>query len=371
VTLGVLSEQGGSIQNLAASGQARRFIDQYLARYAEAFDRVYYFSYGDEAPTVPDGCTVVPNRWRLQRWFYAFLMPFLQARSFRACSVLRVMQLTGEVPAILAKLAYGIPFIVTYGYEYAVHAAVEGAGPLRVQAFRMRTRVALAFADRVIVTNPRIRANVERRIGAARVLFVPNAVDTELFSPAPFDEEPEDPPRIVFVGRLSPQKNLAMLIDAAARLGRPVVVRLVGGGPLAGDLSARAAAAGVPLELPGVLPNEELPGELRRASVFVLPSSIEGHPKSLIEAMSCGCVCVGTDVEGTRDVLENGVTGLLARPTVDDLVVALERALEDRALRARLSANARAFVVQHYDIAATLATEVRALRSLAGQRHGS
>jgi glycosyltransferase involved in cell wall biosynthesis len=368
MTLGVLSEQGGSIRNLAASGQAGRFVDQYLARYAEAFEHVYYFSYADESPTVPPRCSVVRNRWRLQRWLYAFLMPVLQARSFRECAVLRVMQLTGEVPAILAKLAYGVPFVATYGYDYAMHAAADGAGPMRARIFRMRTRVALAFADRVIVTNPRIRANVESRIGAARVLFIPNAVDTRQFSPAPKEDAGTEPARILFIDRLSPQKNLPMLIDAAARLGRPVVVRLVGTGPLAGALADQAAAAGLQLELPGVVAHEELPEEFRGATLFVLPSSIEGHPKALIEAMSCGCVCVGTDVEGIRDVLAHGVTGLLAPPTTDDLIVAIRRALDDRELRRRLSANARAHVLEHYDISVTLAAEIRAMRALAGDR---
>ena len=65
--IGVLSEQGGSLRNLAASGQAQRFVDQYLARYARHFERVYYFSYADEAPPLPDGCMVIGNRRRWHR----------------------------------------------------------------------------------------------------------------------------------------------------------------------------------------------------------------------------------------------------------------------------------------------------------------
>jgi glycosyltransferase involved in cell wall biosynthesis len=365
--LGVLSEQGGSIGNLARSGQDGRFINQYLARYAEAFEYVYYFSYADENPTVPPRCEVARNRWQLPRWLYAFLIPFLHARSLRRCAVLRVMQLTGEVPAIVAKLIYGIPFVATYGYEYALHAAADGAGPLRAGLFRLRTRVALAFADRIIVTNPRIRAKVERTIGPSRVLFIPNAVDTRHFHPeSETHGRMPQPARILFVGRLSPQKNLPMLIDAASRLGRAVVVRLIGDGPLASALAQQAAAAGVDLELPGVLSHEALPDELRRASVFVLPSSIEGHPKALIEAMSCGCVCVGTDVDGIRDVLVDGTTGLLTPSTTDDLALTLKRALDDETLRRRVSMNARAYVLEHYDIAVTLAAEIRALSELGG-----
>lgn len=365
--LGVLSEQGGSIRNLSASGQAGRFVDQYLRRYAESFEHVYYFSYADEAPPVPGGCSVVANRWRLQRWVYAFAMPFLQARFFRRCAVLRVMQLTGEVPAILAKILYGVPFVATYGYDYGIHARADGAGRLRAALFRLRTRIALAFAERVIVTNPRIRAEVERRIGAERVLVVPNAVDTEAFSPSAGDA-PGEPVRIVFVGRLSPQKNLPLVIQAVAHWPDPVVLRFVGTGPMAGPLRTAAAAAGVTLELPGVVPHEQLPDELRRATVFVLASSIEGHPKALLEAMSCGCACIGADVEGIRDVLQHEKTGLLVPPHPAALRDALKRLLDDPGLRGRLGANARQFAVEHYDISVTLAAEITAMRMLAGVR---
>jgi glycosyltransferase involved in cell wall biosynthesis len=369
MTVGVLSEQGGSIRNLDASGQGRRFVDQYLARYASGFDQVCYFSYADECPPLPAGCTVVPNAWGLHRWCYAFLMPLIHRRAFRQCAVLRVMQLTGEVPAIVAKLAYGIPFIATYGYDYAAHATADGASRLRAALFGVRTRIGLAFADRVIVTNQRIRAEVEKRIGVRRILFIPNAVDTQQFSPAGPPRPVAQPARIVFVGRLAPQKNLEMLIDAAARLRQPVILRLIGAGPLAHVLGARAAAANLHLELPGVVPHETLPDELRAADVFVLCSSIEGHPKALLEAMSCGCVCVGTDVEGIRDVLSHEQTGLLAEPATETLRAALERALGDAAVRLRLAANARAHVLAHYDISVTLGAEIRAMQELAGERN--
>lgn len=362
--LGVLSEQGGSIRNLSASGQGSRFVGEYLRRYADAFPAVYYFSYEDEDAALPPRCHLVRNRWRLHRWVYAFTLPLLQARRFRDCGVLRVMQLTGEVPAIIAKVLYGIPFIATYGYDYAVHARTDGAGAIRTALFALRTRMTLAFADRVIVTNPRIKALVERRIGVARVLFVPNAVDTQRF--APVNEPPVGPPVILVVGRLSPQKNLPLLLDAVARLKQDVIVRFVGDGPVAPVLAAKAAQTGLRVEFAGVVDHERLPDEFRRATVFAIPSRIEGHPKALIEAMSCGCACVGTNVEGIRDLLTDGATGLLVPEDPEPLAKALTTLLENPARRRELGANARRHVVQHYDIAVTLAAEVDALTALTG-----
>src|SRR3546814_17832635 len=75
--------------------------------------------------------------------------------------------------------------------------------------------------------------------------------------------------------------------------------------------------------------------------IFVLPSSYEGHPKTLLEAMACGAAVIGTDVPGIREVIEDGRTGLLCAPTAAALRDAIERLLSDEPLRRRLGGNAR------------------------------
>ena len=365
--IGVLSEQGGSLLNLAASGQAQRFVDQYLARYAKHFERVYYFSYADESPDLPERCVAIGNSGGWHRWLYAFLLPLLHQRRFRECNVLRVMQMTGEVPAILAKALYGIPFVATYGYEYARNAELEGSGPLRTWLFRWRTRIAVRLADLVIVTNPALRRRIEQRIGATRVAFVPNGVDTVRFSPGP-PRGVGTPAVLLAVGRLSPEKNLQLLLRAAARLPMPAVVRLVGAGIDESGLRQLALDLGVRLELCGVVPHERLPELLRSADVFVIPSRREGHPKALIEAMSCGCVCVGTRVEGIRDVITDGEDGVLSEPDEESLAHALAGALVDEPLRARIRSRAREKATRDYDIDTNLQTEVEALIRLGRTR---
>src|SRR3546814_21078926 len=75
--------------------------------------------------------------------------------------------------------------------------------------------------------------------------------------------------------------------------------------------------------------------------IFVLPSSYEGHPKTLLEAMACGAAVIGTDVPGIREVIEDGRTGLLCAPTAAALREAIERLLSDEPLRRRMGGNAR------------------------------
>lgn len=363
LALGVLSEQGGSLRNLRRSGQDRRFVEQYLERYGRSFNRVYYFSYARETAALPDGCELVPNDHGLHRWVYAVLMPLLHARQFRECAAIRVMQLTGELPALVAKFLYGIPFAATYGYRYADHARADGAGSLRARLFALRTRIVLALADKIIITNPLIEDEVRSRVPPDRIVLLPNGVETSRFTPAA-GRPGGDPPLLLYVGRLSRQKNLTLLIDAVALLEREVRLRFIGDGPLRADLAAHARAAGVPLDLAGVVDHDSLPVELQRAALFVLTSRIEGHPKALLEAMSCGCVCVATDAPGVSDLLDHEVTGLLCPPSAAALATTIERALSDATLRDTLSANARRRVERDFDIDEILRREVAMLHEL-------
>lgn len=370
--LGIFPEQGGSIENLGKSGQDTRFVRGYLERYAVAFDEVLYFSYRDEQPPLPPRCTVVPNRG-VHRWAYAFLLPLVQRKRVRGCDVFRVMQAYGAIPAILAKLLYGKPYVVTYGYRYFDNVRAQ-EGLMRALFFRWRARLGAQLADRVIVTTPEMAEYVGAFTPQAKLLYVPNGVDTAQFCPAGKAAQPahtpaHDPVRtVVHVGRLAPDKNLALLIDALALLDTPVRLVLAGGGPLRGELEAHARARGVAVEFLGPVAHERLPALLAAADLFVLCSLSEGHPKALLEAMSCGLPCVGSDVPGTRDVIRHEQTGLLCALSAGALAAAVQRILDDPSLAARLGAAARAYIVESYELGVLLAREIEAMQELARRK---
>lgn len=374
MNLAIFPEQGGSIGNLAKSGQDSRFVHSYLGAYTRAFEHVYYFSYADEAPPLPleiaARCTVVPNPG-YHRWLYAFLLPLVHRKLLRSCGVARVMQAYGAIPALPAKLLYGIPFVVTYGYRYEEIARIGGDTWWRRLLFRWRAALGARLADRVIVTTPAMGEFVAALAPRARIVLVPNGVDTHAFAPTERAPAPAGEARTIgYIGRLSSEKNLPMLVEAAALLAPDLPVRLllVGKGDLHDELARRAAALGVEMEFVGVLPHDRLPALLARCDVFVLPSFNEGHPKVLIEAMACGLPCVGTDVPGIRDVLTHEVDGLLCPLTPPALAQALRRVLTDSTLAQRLGAAARATALRNYSIETLLAGEIRMMQKIAKPR---
>ena len=368
-TIGLLPALGSGLTDLRRGGQHERLIAYDLRHYAEAYERVYYFSYFDEAladftrdPLLLERVVLLPRRGRWPARVYAVLLPLVYAHEFRECEVLRVFQFPGVIPALVARLLYGVPYVVTYGYHYAEIARLAGSW-LKPRLLRHLERVALPRAAGVIVTSTELQARVTSLRSAPPVGYFPNGVDTRCFAPAR-----ERPPgrRVIYVGRLEPEKNLERLIDALGRLPAPARLTVIGEGSRRAQLERRATSVGVEVEFRGVVPHGELPAHFRDTGVFVLPSLTEGHPKALIEAMACGLACTASARGGILTLIEDGVTGLLFDPeSVDSMTRAIERALTDLQLAGRLGAAARAVVVTRYDARVLLAEEVRFVKQVA------
>jgi glycosyltransferase involved in cell wall biosynthesis len=140
--------------------------------------------------------------------------------------------------------------------------------------------------------------------------------------------EPDEPPHLLYAGRLSPEKGVLDLVEAAN--GLPLVV--AGDGPLRDR---------VPDAL-GFVPHDELERLFARAAVVVCPSHREGFGVVCAEAMAHGRPVVATAVGGLRDLVLDGQTGLLVPPRDPAaLREALERLLDDGELRVRLGRAAR------------------------------
>jgi glycosyltransferase involved in cell wall biosynthesis len=384
LTLGLLPAAGGGLASLAASGQAGRLIDYYFPAYLKTFDHLFYFSYQQEKLTdytddtaIVQGVSLVSRLRRSPYRVYAFQLPFVARLQFEACGALRVFQATGAVPAMIAHLMYGIPYVTTYGYRYHALAAVEGRR-LSSLYLRLLEPLTLRLAAGVIVTTQELASYMERFIPAARIYLIPNGVDTALFAPSEQTRsEKNGVTTILFVGRLTRQKNLARLLEALSVLTQRYAIRLqiIGAGPLQGELEAAAARLQVDCAFESTVPHHTLPSYMNRADIFVLPSLVEGHPKVLIEALSCGLPCVVSACEGNRAVVEHERTGLLFDPfDIADMVVQLERVISDDNLARDLSRAARQQALAAYDLNRLLDKEVSVLLATArsaGREDGS
>jgi len=223
------------------------------------------------------------------------------------------------LPSGLAAAATGRPFVVQL---WGTDVALAQHAPWIARRVLRRARL--------VVCASRELADAARRLGAREVRVIPNGIEV------PADvREPDDPPHVLYVGRLSAEKGVRELV--AATRGLPLVV--AGDGPLRDE---------VPGAL-GMVPHDELLRLYERAAVVACPSRREGFGVACLEAMAAGRPVVASSVGGLRDLVVDGVTGLLVPPgDVAALRAALEQLLADAGLRKRLGRAARERVLAEF-----------------------
>ncbi|MCB9478276.1 MAG: glycosyltransferase family 4 protein [Deltaproteobacteria bacterium] len=362
--IGVVLNSGDGVATMTREGQLARFEKFYVGEWAKQFREVSIFSYGDDRGRPAENASYVPGRPGLAGLLYAAIMPLVHRRRFRRLSLIRVMQAGAAIPALIAKALWRTPMVVTYGYRYDESMQRKGR-PLYAKLAGAIARRAVRRADRVIVTTPSLRDEVAALTDEAKIELVPNGVDLSAFRQKSHAKPGADARlELIFVGRLTPQKNLALLADALEPHKDRVRLTLVGDGQERSRLEAAYRQAGIDARFLGTIAHENLPSLLQAADAFVLPSRIEGHPKALIEAMASGLACVGADVEGIRDVIRPNETGLLVAGDPTSFAEAIGHLLDDPALVERLGTAAREQAEAMYDLRRTLAREREILRSV-------
>lgn len=209
---------------------------------------------------------------------------------------------------------------------------------------RWLVKACLSPAERVVTVSSgglRKLKHVQRR---DKVILIENGIDTSLFGMA---DANNDPPRVLFVGGLTPRKGVVDLIQASTVLAERGVAHdllLAGGTPNEGpeaEADVRRAASAAVTFL-GTRPHEDMPALYRGVDLFCLPSWWEAMPFSLLEAMASGLPVVATGVGDIPRVMEDGVTGYVVPPRDPSrLAAALEHLLRDGELRRRFGAAGR------------------------------
>ena len=289
----------------------------------------------------------------LGAWLWSVAGPVRYRHAIRASVAIKTNQVDSAVAALVARFATGRPLVVRLGY--LLSSSYHDAGRRgRAVAARVLERAAFATARHILVSSRDIAARVgshERM--TCKVVIHPTYVDVDAFA-AKTGYDFDAP--LVWVGRMTPQKNLHALIRGCALAGRDL--DLIGLGELEEDLRALAAGLPITVRFLGRAANEELPAMLRDHSVFILPSFYEGLPKALLEAMACGLVCVASTISGVTEVIREGDTGVLIEGFApEDIAAAIERAC--RSGNATLGQAARATIEAGYSLDGHAAREQR------------
>ncbi len=260
----------------------------------------------------------------------------------------------------LAARWSGVPVVVSTAHNNDAWARRAPLGALYGVTARL--------ADRVIAVSDEVRDYQIQytHVPPEKIITIDNGVDTRRFDGqdaagralrAEFGI-PADVPLVGIIGRLSPQKDHALFLQAAARIRAELPAAhflIVGDGALRAELTAQAAALGLSDAVIFTGLRSDIPAVLAALDLLVFSSQWEGLPVTLLEGMAARKAIVSTAVGGVPGVVKDGESALLVPPAdAHALAQACLRVLCEPALQTSLSAAAYERVLAHYSLAAML-----------------
>ncbi|QDZ16432.1 glycosyltransferase [Humibacter ginsenosidimutans] len=321
-----------------------------------AIETVRYGYFPRRWERLADGAIIENLRARRSNWLQ--VVPFLvsqwsamrRARRRFSPDVVHVHWIIPQ--GVVADLALrGVPRLITTlgGDLYALNGAV-----LR----RLKAAVVTRASEITVMNDEMRRMVIELGARPERVQVMPMGVDTSMIVRKTGESQPADSNpslqqqvKLLFVGRLVEKKGLAVLIEALEGLSEKtsenVRLKVVGDGPLRGELARAAENLRVPVDFVGQLGRAQLASAYQGADIVVTPSvpassgDKDGLPVAMLEAMTMGLPVIASDVPGINEVVVDDVSGVLVPPgDVQRLSFAIERLVNDDARRERLGTGA-------------------------------
>lgn len=225
--------------------------------------------------------------------------------------IIHAQNITNSIPAYLAWKKYHIPYVI------CIHGNLELMGPFLPKPLKRfwKNLPHIKSAAGIIALTPEMWGRIENELGHTSQV-IPNGVDLEKFYPAIDEKKISAKKTIVTLSRIDDKKGLEYAIQSMTKIIEKypdVRLKIIGDGDyrktlekLVDELSLRDC-----VEFTGLIPNDEVPDNLRDADIFLLPSLFEGLPLTLLEAMACGLPVISTPVSIAPDMVNKWNCGVI------------------------------------------------------------
>lgn len=275
---------------------------------------------------------------RFIRLIFSLFIPISYKKEIKECDVIFQNQLLGCWVPLIAKYLYKKPLIVRTGYNMLDFAKNDEKSKIIIIFYNILTIIALRFSDLFTVTSKSDLKFFETNYPKYKnkLIHRPNWVDLD----QNISLENRSKNKILSVGRLENQKNYTYLIKEFKNTKDWLQIDIVGSGSKARELRDLAKKQNVHVNFLGNLKNEELIKIYKNYMFYVSSSLYEGNPKTVLEAMSSGCVVLLSNIPNHEELIENNFSGILFELNENELKIKFNRISLDSSLLNKLSKNA-------------------------------
>lgn len=326
----VIFTYGYSFKTWEDSGTTSREVSIYKKLHNDYNINFIFLTFGGEEDEKFDyedyGIKILPIYTKIKfynskvlNYIMSFLIPFYLKREIANVDIVKQNQLLGSWIALIIKLLYKKPIFVRTGYDMYKFSLEENKKHFIKYLYRLLTKYTIIFSDLYAVTSESDRNFLKNTFKLKKEIVLRRnwVMKTDYKN---FDKRDEK--KILTIGRLEKQKDFTYLIESMKNTN--FQLDIVGEGSMKETLVNEAREKNVKLNLINNMQNKKLLEIIKNYKYFISTSSYEGNPKSLLEALSSGCLVIATDIKNHQELIKNNESGILYSKSKNELPEIIE-----------------------------------------------
>jgi glycosyltransferase involved in cell wall biosynthesis len=298
------------------------------------------------------------------RFIKSFFLYFYINKDLKNIDIIKSNQLWGTWTLFLFKFFTKKKILIRCGYELNQNLEYEKDKFFLKIFSKLCSFIIYQVSDHIIVTTLDIKNYIEKTFRVKKkITIIPNYIDVLKFKPTNIKQYNN---KILFVGRNSREKNISFLLNAIKNL--PISLDILGSGFTRKNLIALKKKYNISINYLRPTPNEKMPNVYNKYKLYISTSDYEGNPKSILEAMACGCIVIARNVQGCNSVITNGFNGFLVKNYLELRHIVKKNILKKNY---KMKKNAIHFIQMKYNFDIISKKETRVLKFVKNEKNNN
>ena len=359
--IGILFSYGISLNDWKKTGLIERELEIY--KKLSKYHKITLITFGNKDDlkfkAKFKGFNIIPiykfikKRNKYVNFLISFFIPIILRKNFKEIDILKCNQMWGSWIAIVNKIFNKKEYIQRCGYEMYQNE-LHSDNFFKKKIYFFISYFGYLFSKKIIVTTKEIKYFIIKyfRINSVKIFVIPNYINTKKFRHLKCKKHNS----YLFVGRLSEEKNLFKIFHFMSGSKKKLLV--IGNGKLKKKLIELRKKLNIDVSFLNNIQNNKLVKIYNKFKFFILMSKYEGNPKVLLEAMSCGCICLVSRSQGISNIVKNNYNGFYIKDKLhfENLT---NQIINNKKLILRISKNSQNFIKKNNSLETIIKKELK------------